>query len=191
MKLKLTAIVAVCAIFTTPVLAEDMKSLAMEGKGVIKAFGGTLKKELVSAMKSGGPIKAVKVCNIVAPEIASKVSADKGWTVSRSSHKLRNPKNKPDDFTRAAIEDFLAREQGGEKAVDLVKTAIVEENGKKIFRMVKAIPTGGVCLKCHGGNSVSPETVAILKEHYPEDQARGFTAGQMRGVFTLQKVLSE
>ncbi len=191
MKLKITIAIAICTVFTAPVLAEDMKSLAMEGKGVIKAFGGTLKKELVSAMKSGGPTKAVKVCNIVAPEIASKVSADKGWTVSRSSHKLRNPNNKPDDFTRAAIEDFLVREQGGEKAVNLVKTAIVEENGKKIFRMVKAIPTGGVCLACHGGKSVKPETVAILKEHYPNDQARGFTAGQMRGVFTLQKVLSE
>ena len=68
MKLKLTTAIAACAIFATPVLAEDMKSLAMEGKGVIKAFGGTLKKELVSAMKSGGPIKAVKVCNIVAPD---------------------------------------------------------------------------------------------------------------------------
>ncbi|MCP5001742.1 MAG: DUF3365 domain-containing protein [Hyphomicrobiales bacterium] len=191
MKLKLITLIAAGAICTTPVLAEDMKNLAMEGKGVIQAFGGTLKAELVSAMKSGGPTKAVIVCNVSAPEIASKVSADKGWTVARSSHKLRNPDNAPDDFTRATIEGFLAREQKGEKAVDMVKTAIVEEGGKKIFRMVKAIPTGGVCLKCHGGKSVSSETEAILKEHYPEDKARDFTAGQMRGVFTLQKVLSE
>ncbi len=191
MKTKLIAAFAVCSIFAAPAMAEDMKSLAMEGKGVIKAFAGTLKKELVGAMKSGGPTKAVKVCNIAAPEIASKISADKGWTVARSSHKLRNPANAPDDFTRAVIEDFLAREQSGEKAVDLVKTAIVDEDGKRIFRMVKAIPTGGLCLQCHGGKSVSAETVAVLKEHYPDDQARGFKAGQMRGVFTLQKVLSQ
>lgn len=174
-----------------PASAEDMKSLAMEGKGVIKAFGGTLKGELVSAMKSGGPTKAVRVCNVKAPEIATKISADKGWTVARSSHKLRNPGNAPDDFTRAAIEGFLARQEKGEKAADMVKIGIVEEGGKKVFRMVKAIPTGKVCMKCHGGNEVSAETVAILKEHYPEDKARGFTAGQMRGVFTLQKVLTQ
>ncbi len=191
MKKQITLAAVALAISLTPTMAEDMKALAMEGKGVIKAFGGALKHELVTAMKAGGPKNAVGVCNIKAPEIATKVSADKGWTIARSSHKLRNPDNKADDFTRKTIEEFLDRQEKGEKAADMVKVAIVEEGGKKIFRMVKAIPTGEVCLKCHGGKEVMPETEAVLKEHYPQDKARGFMVGQMRGVFTLQKVLSQ
>ena len=170
-------------------VAADMKALTMEGKGVMMSFARALKGELVGAMKSGGPGKALKVCNIKAPAIAAMASKKSGWTVARSSHKLRNPTNKPDAFTAAAIKDFLDRIGKGEKAEKLIKTAIVEENGKKVFRLVKAIPTKGVCLKCHG-SSVKPEVLKKIKALYPEDQATGFRPGQMRGVFTLSKTLN-
>lgn len=44
---------------------------------------------------------------------------------------------------------------------------------------------------CHGGDQVKPEVEARLAELYPCNQARGFEMGQMRGVLTLTKVLSE
>ena len=44
------------------------------------------------------------------------------------------------------------------------------------------------CLKCHGEN-LDPETAAILDELYPQDKARGYKAGQVRGAFTLKKTL--
>ena len=174
-----------------PATAADVKALTGEGKQVIKAFGGALKAELTAAMKSGGPVKAVAVCNTKAPEIASAVSSDKGWTVARSSHKLRNPDNAPDDFTRQAIEEFLTRQEAGEDPTNMAKAAITEEDGKKTFRMVKAIPTASLCLNCHGNVEVKPETEEVLAKHYPEDQARGFKTGEMRGVFTLQKALDQ
>ena len=123
-------------------------------------------------------------------EIAEAVSQDTGWMISRSSHKLRNPKNAPDAYTAAAIEEFLARQNAGEAAADLAKAEIVEAEGGQVFRMVKAIPTGELCLNCHGGTEVKPEVVEALAELYPEDQARGFKVGEMRGVFTLQKPLN-
>lgn len=169
--------------------AEDAKALAAEGKSLIMEFGGELKGELVAAMKAGGPVNAISVCNERAPEIAAAISGASGWSVARSSHKLRNPANAPDAFTAAAIDEFLNRQEAGEKAADLAKAAIVEEDGKQVFHLVKAIPTGEVCLSCHGGESVAEPVVAKLSELYPDDKARGFTAGEMRGVFTLRKVL--
>ena len=177
------------ALAASPVQAQDMQALALEGKGVMKAFGTALKKELVGAMKSGGPTKAVGVCNVKAPQIADQVSGTSGWSVARSSHKLRNQANMADAFTSAAIDKFLKREAMGETTGKMVETAIVEENGKKVFRMVKAIPTQGVCLACHGTN-IKPDVEAILKKHYPDDQATGFKPGKMRGVFTLKKILN-
>ncbi|HQF31154.1 MAG TPA: DUF3365 domain-containing protein, partial [Hyphomicrobiales bacterium] len=73
----------------------------------------------------------------------------------------------------------------------MVKAGIVEEDGKKLFRLVKAIPTGEVCLNCHGGAEVKAETAEMLAKYYPEDQARGFTLGQMRGVFTLSREVTD
>ncbi len=176
-------------LLSTPLAAADMEALKGEGKRVIQQFGGALKKELENAMKSGGPQKAIPVCNVEAPEIAAKVSGREGWSVARSSHRLRNPKNAPDDFTRNAIEEFLAREAKGETADKLVKAAIVEEDGKTVFRIVKAIPTADLCLSCHGSDEVKPEVEGLLSKYYPEDQARGFRIGQMRGVFTLSKAV--
>ena len=190
MKLHKTVIISACiaAFAATPALA-NMGELAKEGKGVMMMFGKALKGELKGAVKAKGFGHAIDVCSVKAPEIREKVSAAKGWTVARASHKLRNPHNAPDAFTKVVIDDFLARQAKGEDPKGMVKTAIVEEDGKKVFRMVKAIPTAKLCLNCHGGDNVKPEVAAILKEHYPEDKARGFKEGEMRGVFTLKKVI--
>ncbi|NNE25194.1 MAG: copper chaperone PCu(A)C [Rhizobiales bacterium] len=168
----------------------DETALKEEAKGLMKKFAGELKGELVSAMKSGGPLNAIGVCNVKAPQIADKISEASGWTVARSSHKLRNPSNEADDFTAKAIAEFLARQANGEKPGTMVKAGISEENGARVFRMVKAIPTGKVCLACHGAETVTPEVEAALMEHYPDDKARGFKIGEMRGVFTLKKELN-
>ncbi len=183
------SILAASAALTTTAQAQDVKALAMEGKGVMMSFGKTLKGALVGAMKSGGPIKALHVCNVDAPVIADKISTKSGWTVARSSHKLRNSANTADAFTKAAIEDFLARQAKGEKPKTMIKTGIIEQGGKKSFRMVKAIGTKGVCLKCHG-SAVKPEVLKKIKELYPDDKATGFKAGEMRGVFVLTKALN-
>lgn len=177
------------ALAATAAQPQDKAALAAEGKALMQAFGGTLKQELTAAMQDGGPVEAIAVCNVRAPQIAAEVSGADGWTVARSSHRLRNPDNAPDAYTEVAIRDFLDRQQAGEPADELVRAEIVEDDGQRVFRMVKAIPTAEACLACHGGEQVAPEVEAKLAELYPQDQARGFEAGEIRGVFTLRKPL--
>lgn len=172
-----------------PGVAADKAALAAEGKGLMQAFGKTLKEELMAAVKAKGAPHAIAVCKVKAPAIAAQISAESGWSVGRSSHRLRNPDNAPDAYTAATIDEFLKRQQAGEKAVDLVKAEIVEEDGGQVFRMVKAIPTGELCLNCHGGDQVKKPVADRLAELYPNDQARGFSMGEMRGVFTLSRQL--
>jgi hypothetical protein len=45
-------------------------------------------------------------------------------------------------------------------------------------------------LNCHGGDNVKPPIIEKLAELYPDDMARGFSEGEMRGVFTLSKQLN-
>lgn len=177
------------AITTTAALAEDVQSLSAEGADLIKQFGGSLKAELQAAIKSGGPANGISVCNTRAPAITLSVSEQSdGWTIARSSHRLRNPNNAPDEYTSAIIADFLARAEAGEPVAELARAEIVDQDGQRVFRMTKAIPTGKVCVTCHGG-TVPAEVEASLAEYYPDDQARGFKEGDMRGVFTLRKLL--
>ncbi len=169
--------------------AADKAALVEEGKALMMQLGGTLKGELQAAVKEKGAAHAIEVCNVRAPAIAADVSDGSGWTVARSSHKLRNPDNAPDEYTAAVIDEFLARQDAGEKAADMVKAEIVEVDGQSVFRMVKAIPTAEACLACHGGDQVKQPVLDRLTSLYPQDQARFFTAGEMRGVFTLSKPL--
>lgn len=175
---------------TAAIAAEpDMAALAAEGKKVMMSFGKSLKGELVKAMKEGGPTNAIPVCHLKSPKLAEVAAKSSGWTVRRSSHKLRSRNNTADGYTRMAIDEFLARQAKGEDPKKMIKTAVVEDGGNKVFRLVKAIPTDKVCLNCHGASEVKPEVEKVLKKYYPNDAARGFKAGEMRGVFTLSKVL--
>jgi len=55
---------------------------------------------------------------------------------------------------------------------------------------MKAIPTGGGCLLCHGTN-LSPEIGQALADLYPEDRATGFTEGDIRGAFVVIQKLPD
>ena len=158
-----------------------------EAKGLIKTFAGTLKGELETAMKAGGPTEAIKVCKERAPAIAADISAQSGWKVGRTSLKTRNGElNAPDDWERTVLNRFDARHAAGEPADTLAFAEVVEVNGTREFRFMKAIPTADLCLVCHG-TQIAPEVAAALDKAYPGDQARGYKIGDVRGAFSLSK----
>ena len=59
-----------------------------------------------------------------------------------------------------------------------------DAEGQPRFQYMSAIPTQGMCLKCHG-TSIDPKVQAKLKELYPRDQATGFSEGELRGAFVV------
>ncbi|MCW9025551.1 MAG: DUF3365 domain-containing protein [Gammaproteobacteria bacterium] len=164
-----------------------LEKRAQESRAVIKQFFGDLKGELVSSLKKDGPVAAIKVCKQVGPAIATKHSKDKGWDIGRTSLKLRNPKNVPDQWEKAVLQKFEARKAAGEDPKKMEFYEVVTENGKKSFRYMKAIPTAEKpCLACHG-SSIKAPIVDALDANYPEDKARGYKAGDIRGAFTISQ----
>lgn len=168
--------------------AADMNALKAEAVTVVKSFGGPLKQTLGGAMKEGGPMNAIGVCNTQAPAIAQKAADASGWSVARTSLKLRNLSNAPDPWELATLQEFEKRLASGEKPDTIAKAEIVEEDGQKVFRFMKAIGTAPVCLNCHG-TDITPEVADKLDSLYPHDTARGFNQGDIRGAFTLKKKL--
>jgi hypothetical protein len=185
------ASVAMAGTMSTSAMAEDAAqadALATQARGIVAKFAGKLKGELVTAMKAGGPVKAIEVCKVVAPAIAGDVSTD-GWTVKRTSLKLRNAKAAPDAWEKQTLEKFEAEKAKGADVTKLERSEIVDAGGVRTFRYMKAIPTAEKpCLACHGGSIAGP-VKAKLAELYPQDKATGFKAGDIRGAFTLSKPL--
>lgn len=171
-----------------PALAEPATpELKAEAAALVKDYAGQLKTALTSAMQASGPEGALEVCNKQAPVIAAEISQKSGWSVGRTSLKPRAAA--PDAYERGIMEAFEARIARGEKADALVSAEVVDDNGARVFRFVKAIPTAKVCLTCHG-ETIAPELKQKISALYPRDQATGFREGDMRGVFTLKKVLT-
>jgi hypothetical protein len=163
---------------------DDLDQRTAESRAVTMEFMTTLKSELQSAMKADGPVNAIQVCNTRAPEIAADFSEQKGWTVARTSLKYRNPDNAPDAWERKVLEQFEERKASGEDPKQMVYAEVVEDGGAKTYRFMKAIPTGPVCLACHG-EKIDAAVEARIQELYPEDRALGFSAGDIRGAFTI------
>jgi len=170
----------------------EMEQYKAEAKKITGEFFTELKGELGKGMKAGGPVAAVGVCNTRAPEIAATYSAQTGWDVGRTSLKLRNPANAPDAWEAEVLRQFEERRAKGEAPDTLAYAEIVDEGGERHFRFMKGIvmpPADKMpCLKCHGEN-IDPATIAVLDQFYPQDEARGYKAGQLRGAFTLKKKL--
>ncbi len=167
----------------------DQAKLVGEAKALIKQFAGKLKGELVAAMKADGPAAAVGVCQAAAPTVTEEVNANaKGWKIGRTALKLRNPENKPDAFELKVLQEFEKQRANGADPKKLAYKEIVNVDGKRVFRFMKAIPTGKVCLNCHG-TEIKDDVRAQLKDLYPEDQATGFKIGDIRGAFTLSRPL--
>ncbi len=161
-------------------------AFVQESRAIVKAFAGKLKGALQAAIQEGGPVHAIPVCNAEAPEIAREMSQPAGRTVGRTSHKIRNPGNAPDEWEASVLDEFLRRAAAGEKLGAMERVELVESNGRRTYRYMKAIPTGEICLSCHG-SSIGPELKATIDSRYLEDQATGFALGELRGAFTITK----
>jgi hypothetical protein len=158
-------------------------------EALIGELAVTLKGELETAMKSGGPIQAIGVCKERAPAIAAGLAARSGWTVRRTALKTRNlAQNAPDGWEREVLERFERRQAAGKPVDSMVFAQILEQDGTKRYSYMKAIPTAQVCLACHGA-SLAPEVEARLGQDYPGDQARGHALGDLRGAYSLSKPL--
>ncbi len=168
--------------------ADDLEEHAASSRALIKQFGASLQNELQTALAEKGPEHALGVCQIAAPEIAYRQAEQSGWTVARTSLRARNPANEPDLWEETVLDEFEVRIMGGEPVETIEFFEIVEKDGQDVFRYMKAIPTGEVCLTCHGAE-IAPSVQQVIADIYPDDQATDFFVGDLRGAFTITQPL--
>jgi hypothetical protein len=172
----------------TSLAEQTQDELVQESHQIIQKFAKGLKGELMAAMKKGGPVNAINVCKDKAMALTDAAGKDNGVTLSRTSLKIRNPKNAPEAWEKAILEQFEARKSKGESPKKMEFSEIVEVDGKKQFRYMKAMGIGKPCLNCHGEKAL-PAVEATLSKLYPDDKARGYNLGDIRGAIVLIKDL--
>lgn len=168
----------------------EQQVLEQQANKRISEFSQSLKAQLQAAIKQGGLSNAVSVCKSVAPAIAVD-NSNEGWTMTRTSLRVRNSDNTPDAWELTQLKQFEKINASGQQAADkpIVASEFIVNEGKTQFRYMKAIPTQALCLGCHGSN-IEPELSALINTNYSDDKAVNFALGDIRGAFSLQKIIN-
>jgi hypothetical protein len=171
----LTMLALFAAVVSTYAQSDDEDALLLKSREVTASFATEMQAALQTAMASGGPVGAIDACKVTAPAIAARLSSEYGADVGRTSLRVRNPANAADDWESEILASFEAPGAADEH---------FERTGNNGARYMRAIPTGALCLNCHG-TVLPPDIKARLDEAYPDDQARGYYLEDVRGAFTI------
>ena len=147
-------------------------------------FQADLQGQLQAAMKAGGPVGAIGVCQQAAPAIAANLSEESGAEVRRIALKERNPAAAPERELRDRLEQLAAAPLSADgKPAVMQWTSGSGADARAHF--MRAIPMKEQpCAACHG-TAIAPEVQARLAELYPADKATGFKPGDLRGAILV------
>jgi hypothetical protein len=153
---------------------------------LVDQFGGKLKSTLLDALNENGPLYAMQICQMRAPEVIAAHSTE-GWEVKRVSEKWRSINDRPDTTELRILsvfadpntqDDYLIRWSG--------------DDSTRMFHYYKEIRVSRLCLQCHG--DIQTVDLNLWKETriaYPYDKATGYKEGDLRGMFVVNAAWPE
>lgn len=143
----------------------------------------SLSTELAAAIAEGGPVHAIPVCSSKAGGLIQQVADRRQIKLIRLTDKPRNPKHLAKDADARAIDLFRTTLGQGGKPTPMVESSADQSLVVRIPITVSA----PLCLQCHGRESeVSPETLAAIRQLYPDDKALGYQLGDLRGIWRIR-----
>lgn len=176
------------ALLVTQVLfaqTEVEKNAIKTGKAVTKKLMSTLEKNLKKHMKEGGPLAAVKFCNVNATSLTHEV--DKGFGakvhVKRISLKTRNSSNMPTDSEAKILQKLQAMHESKKLPPFLLHN---EQGSMKFYKPL--VIKKQVCLKCHGDIKSKSKLGQFLQEYYPTDKAINYKMNDFRGAVVVEMI---
>ncbi len=185
MKIILSTLVSLAVVANAESVNNNMQTVVKEGVGYIKQVGSRMKSEVKKRMKDDPTgLQAAYFCNKSVGTIAKEVSSKfpEGVRVYRTSLKIRNEKNAPDDTDKEVLNSFEKQIKDG---TFKKKPKVVEVDGK--YRVYVPLVIEKTCLKCHGSVSkMDKKVVDLLKQKYPNDKAVDFKEGDLRGVIVAE-----
>lgn len=161
---------------------KEKETYTAKGKEIAQATFKSMAGEVEKNMKEGGVVQAAPYCNAHASDLTAAMEEKFNVAIKRTSLKLRNESNAPNDAEKAMLEQFEGMLADGEEVIPFVE---LDENGLPHF--YAPIKLKDKCVACHGvlGETMQQETDAIIKVLYPNDQAVGFKEGELRGIWSI------
>jgi hypothetical protein len=154
------------------------------GDSIALAAQKALLQRVSAALQEGGPVYAVEFCRLQALPLTDSLSKAYQVQISRVAQRNRNPHNQAAGNEELALFEKYAQQRASGQA--LADTAWLQGNQVVYYKPIMlGMPA---CLQCHGvpESEIDGQTLAVIREKYPEDKAIGFALGELRGLWKLQ-----
>jgi hypothetical protein len=166
------------------VLSADVRNAAVQrGKAIAAETFSLLSSNLQSALQQGGVSNALPFCSLAASPLTAGMAGKHGVGIRRVTHKPRNPAGRADATELAVLNHFEA----GLTGTNLPPPLVTNFTASTVTFFAPIVLNNELCLKCHGepAKDISAENLAIIHQHYPQDEATGFKLGQLRGAWRI------
>jgi pimeloyl-ACP methyl ester carboxylesterase len=153
-----------------------------QGRGIALQTKAVLGKNLMNAIQSKGTDGALEFCSEKAFLLTDSMSRALEARIRRTSDRNRSSLNAASGDELSYIAQAKAAIINGE----VVKPGMQERNGKYVGYY--PIMTEAMCLQCHGkpGVDISANTIAKLRQLYPNDKATGYGLNELRGIWVVE-----
>ncbi|MFW6089356.1 MAG: Tll0287-like domain-containing protein [Gemmatimonadota bacterium] len=153
------------------------------GSEAAQELASSLIGRLQTVLAEEGAAGAVAFCSAEGLPLTADVSREVGFDIKRTSSRIRNPANAPDLLERVALDHFEQIQASGDS---LPARFVQRLPGGEGFRYYQPLRVQPFCVQCHGASEELADGVAtVLAEHYPEDEATGYSAGDFRGLIRV------
>lgn len=130
-------------------------------------------RDYISSVERGEPASNYAlVPQVVATQIAHRMTRDTKFYVRQVSLRYRNPVNRPDDYEAEQLKNFSGK-------VVRENYRVVKVDGKESFRYMQSMVAEKSCLTCHGSYETAPQFIKkrFAKGHYSYNYALGEVIG--------------
>lgn len=140
-------------------------------------------RDYISSVVKGEPEHNYNlVPQVVATQVAKRLTKDSKYYVRQVSLRYRNPDNRPDDYEAAQLKIFAERSARE-------SSRIVTTKGEEVFRYMLPMVAEKSCLECHGAYDKAP---LFVRERFPRGHySYNYQLGEVIGAVSVSIPLSD
>lgn len=144
-----------------------------------------LMASLQQAVGEKGFVGALEFCNVNAAPIIKEVSDKYGVSIRRASTRARNQDNLPTEEELPILDAYQYNMENGIANEPNIQRI---EGGEVLLYTKAIVIPSEFCLACHGDpkNDIDVAVLNKIDSLYPEDLAKDFEVGNLRGMWSLK-----
>lgn len=176
-----TYLLAFCFLWISETALTE-ETMSEKGARIVSTTASDIVKNLMTALNDQKTVGALAFCKEQAIPITRSHSEKLNATIKRATDRTRNPKNLADQEELKYIRLFKKDLAKGKPLVPILVTVGDEHH------YYSPIVTNSLCLQCHGSlkTEIQKDVALALKSLYPKDNATGYAANELRGVFSVR-----